>query len=85
MYMKLYKIKRQLKVRRESELASYRSRIAELRRSWSRLQTSSRCVVHIPSLGLSANVRTSIHDMYKEQSMQIGRMCDCYGELHQNM
>ena len=78
-FMRIYKIKRKLKETRSSQLAAHRQRTVELRRSWVHIQTSRRCVVHVPSLGHPGKVRATIQDLYREQSLQIGRICDLQG------
>jgi hypothetical protein len=47
---------------------------------WDRIKNSKRVVIHIPSLGLTQNLRDSIHDFGIRQNTQMARLCDIRGK-----
>ena len=43
---------------------------------WTRIKTSKRVIIHLPSLGYPVGVRQSLSDIAALQNRQLGRICD---------
>ncbi|PIK48317.1 putative IQ domain-containing protein H isoform X2, partial [Apostichopus japonicus] len=76
MHVKMAKVKGQLKVRRRIELDAFRERFKGFQQSWKRVKSSRRVLVHVPSLGYSQKIRSTINDFNIIQNQQMGRLCD---------
>lgn len=51
MYVKVSKIRHQLKLSRAKQLENHKARALELRRRWAEVGQSKRTIIHLPSLG----------------------------------
>ncbi|ESO87612.1 hypothetical protein LOTGIDRAFT_194358 [Lottia gigantea] len=78
MHIKMAKVRKQLHQTRLDELEAFRRRSKKLAKSWDRISYNRRVVIHIPSLGLSQNIRDSIHNFGIRQNTQMGRLCDLH-------
>ncbi|XP_052701435.1 IQ domain-containing protein H-like isoform X2 [Crassostrea angulata] len=76
MHVKMSKVKVKLKVSREEHLENFRRRARKLAMSWDRIKQHRRTVIHIPSLGLSQDIRDSINEFGIRQNTQMARLCD---------
>ncbi|PIK57331.1 putative IQ domain-containing protein H isoform X2 [Apostichopus japonicus] len=76
MHVKMAKVKGQLKVARRIELDAFRERLKGFQQSWKRVKSSRRVLVHVPSLGYSQKIRSTINDFNIIQNQQMGRLCD---------
>ncbi|XP_071476565.1 IQ domain-containing protein H-like [Diadema antillarum] len=76
MNVKMSKVKQQLKITRKNHLDSFRRRSKLLQKSWDRIQQSRRVLIHIPSLGYSHKIRSTIGDFNIQQNQQMARLCD---------
>ncbi|XP_064651541.1 IQ domain-containing protein H-like isoform X2 [Lineus longissimus] len=76
MNVKMANVRRQLKKTRLDYIESFKNRAKKLASSWDRVRNSRRVVIHVPSLGVSQNIRNSITEMGIRQNVQMGRLCD---------
>ena len=53
--------------------------LQKLAMSWDRIKQHRRTVIHIPSLGLSQDIRDSINEFGIRQNTQMARICDIRG------
>ena len=51
MYIKVSKIRHQLKLARAKQLENHKARALALRKRWAEIEQSKRTIVHLPSLG----------------------------------
>lgn len=75
-YVKLAKVRKQLKIIRRQHIEMFKTKQTELRHRWPTLSTSRRVVVHIPSLGLPQRIRRKLNNLPVRENYQIGRLCD---------
>ncbi|CAF3362603.1 unnamed protein product [Rotaria socialis] len=75
-HVKLAKVRKQLKIIRERQIDSFKTKQNDLRRNWLSISTNRRVIVHIPSLGLSQRIRRKINNLPVRENYQIGRLCD---------
>ncbi|XP_050402803.1 IQ domain-containing protein H isoform X1 [Patella vulgata] len=78
MHIKMAKVRKQLRQTRLDELERFKERAKKLAVNWDRISYNRRVIIHIPSLGLSQNIRDSIHDFGIRQNTQMGRLCDIH-------
>ncbi|XP_041465321.1 IQ domain-containing protein H-like [Lytechinus variegatus] len=76
MNVKMSKVKQQLKISRKNQLDAFRRRAKTLQKSWDRIQQSRRVLIHLPSLGYSQKIRSTIGDFNIQQNQQMARLCD---------
>lgn len=76
MHIKMSKVREQLKQTRDDNLEAFRRRAKKFAMSWDRIKTSRRVIIHIPSLGLSQDIRDNINDFSIRQNTQMARLCD---------
>ncbi|XP_033124079.1 IQ domain-containing protein H-like isoform X2 [Anneissia japonica] len=80
MNVKMSKIRKNLKATRKHELANFKVRSEQLKKSWSKLNQSRRTVIHLPSLGYSKKIREGINEFNIRQNLQMARLCDLKDE-----
>ncbi|KAJ8304824.1 hypothetical protein KUTeg_018407 [Tegillarca granosa] len=76
MHIKMAKVRLQLKTARDDHLEGFRRRAKKFAMSWDRIKNSQRVIIHLPSLGLSQEIRDSIHEFGIRQNTQMARLCD---------
>ncbi|XP_033634327.1 IQ domain-containing protein H-like [Asterias rubens] len=76
MHVKMAKVRKQLKETRRIQLDEFRRKSKEFASSWERIQKNRRVIIHIPSLGYSHKIRTTIGDFNIQQNQQMARLCD---------
>ena len=59
--------------------------LQEFSASWDRIQRNRRVIVHIPSLGYSQKIRTTIGDFNIQQNQQMARLCDLQGKCNSSL
>lgn len=79
-YLKLHGIKLTLKQRLSTQLKAHRQRATDLCRKWTKIMSTKRTIVHLPSQGYPQSVRAGIPNMQMAQSLQLGRLCDIGGK-----
>ncbi|XP_038076728.1 IQ domain-containing protein H-like [Patiria miniata] len=78
MHVKMAMVRKQLKETRKIQLEEFRRRTKDFSASWDRIQRNRRVIVHIPSLGYSQKIRTTIGDFNIQQNQQMARLCDLH-------
>jgi len=53
--------------------------LQQLSENWTRLKTSRRTIVHIPSLGFEYHIRQTVAEFEIIQNQQMARLCDLKG------
>ncbi|XP_076101914.1 IQ domain-containing protein H-like isoform X2 [Mytilus galloprovincialis] len=76
MHIKMSKVREQLHQTRDDNLEAFRRRAKKFAMSWDRIKNSRRVIIHIPSLGLSQDIRDNINDFAIRQNTQMARLCD---------
>ncbi|XP_069138728.1 IQ domain-containing protein H-like isoform X4 [Argopecten irradians] len=76
MNIKMSQVKQKLKQSREDQLEAFRRRAKKFAMSWDRIKQSKRVIIHVSSLGLSQNIRDTIHEFGIRQNTQMARICD---------
>ncbi|XP_021362303.1 IQ domain-containing protein H-like isoform X2 [Mizuhopecten yessoensis] len=76
MTIKMSQVKQKLKQSREDQLEAFRRRAKKFAMSWDRIKQSKRVIIHMSSLGLSQNIRDTIHEFGIRQNTQMARLCD---------
>ncbi|KAK3607906.1 hypothetical protein CHS0354_036732 [Potamilus streckersoni] len=76
MHLKMTRLRQQLKQSCADHLENFRRRAKKLALSWDRIKKGKRTIIHIPSLGLTQNIRDSFNDFGIRQNTQMARLCD---------
>ncbi|XP_030222022.1 LOW QUALITY PROTEIN: IQ motif-containing protein H [Gadus morhua] len=74
--LQMRRVRELLQARRRRQLENHRQRAQHLAANWKHIHSSTRTIIHIPSLGYSQSQRSQLKDFGILQNTQISRLAD---------